>query len=65
MDYEGGDVSMHIVLPNAVDGLTTLEQKLAAALSPPNYKFDSVSVRIPKFKIETEIQFKPILEAVE
>lgn len=64
LDYEGGDVSMHIVLPNEREGLAALEEKISDVLIPPNYSHEKVSVMIPKFKTETKIQFKPILQAV-
>ncbi|KAF2898649.1 hypothetical protein ILUMI_07520 [Ignelater luminosus] len=64
LDYEGGDVSMHIVLPNEKEGLAALEEKISDVLIPPEYGYEKVSVMIPKFKTETKIQFKPILQAL-
>ncbi|KAF2895116.1 hypothetical protein ILUMI_11061 [Ignelater luminosus] len=62
LDYKGGEVSMHIVLPNDKDGLTALEGKISKVLVPPKYNIRRVSLRLPKFKLETEINFKSILQ---
>ncbi|KAF2878867.1 hypothetical protein ILUMI_27303 [Ignelater luminosus] len=61
MPYKGKDVSMTIVLPNDVEGLSSLEKKIANVLRQPEYTTQKVHVQIPKFKIESEIQFKGIL----
>ncbi|CAG4937218.1 unnamed protein product [Colias eurytheme] len=66
MFYEGEEASMVLVLPNEVDGINELEQKL----KDPNvldkalknlYKTE-VEVHIPKFKIETTTDLKKVLE---
>lgn len=64
LDYQGGDVSMHVVLPNDVEGLAALEEKLEDVLVPPPYEMYSVYATMPKFKIESEIKLIPILEKV-
>ncbi|KAF2896169.1 hypothetical protein ILUMI_10005 [Ignelater luminosus] len=64
LDYEGGDMSMHIVLPNAQEGLASLEKRITEALIPPKYNFENISVVIPKFKIGTRIEFIPVLKAM-
>ncbi|XP_077284344.1 alaserpin-like isoform X8 [Arctopsyche grandis] len=65
MKYEKSDMSMIIILPNEVEGLKSLEEKLATA----NLKQDvfdklhtvEVQVSLPKFKIETEINLTKVL----
>lgn len=64
LPYEGGDITMTFVLPNDKDGLPALEARIAEALTTPKYSLERVHVVIPKFKIETTIKFKPILQAV-
>ncbi|CAF4776680.1 unnamed protein product [Pieris macdunnoughi] len=63
--YEGNDASMILVLPNEVDGITRLEEKLRdpSALNDAIYKMYStkVEVTIPKFKIETTTDLKEVL----
>ena len=62
MEYEGKDVSMTFVLPNDIEGLGDLEDNIVDVLSAPKYSKQRVHVQLPKFKIETTIQFKPILQ---
>ncbi|XP_031334673.1 antichymotrypsin-2-like isoform X2 [Photinus pyralis] len=62
MPYKGEDISMTFVLPNDVDGLGALEDKIEAALATPKYTNERVHVQLPKFKIESTIQFIPILQ---
>nr|XP_023020182.1 alaserpin-like isoform X1 [Leptinotarsa decemlineata] len=62
MSYSGGNVSMVFILPNDIDGLPALEQNMDALLAPQPFELRRVDVKIPKFKIETEIEMIPILE---
>ncbi|KAF2897518.1 hypothetical protein ILUMI_08656 [Ignelater luminosus] len=64
LDYGGGDVSMHIVLPNDITGLGDVEKKLSQVFVPPQYKNTKVHVLIPKITIESQMKFKPILQAM-
>lgn len=61
--YEGNDITMTLVLPIAIDGLTALENHMEAILAQ-THCFQKVCVSIPKFKIETSMQFRPMLEKV-
>lgn len=61
MPYQGDDISMTIVLPNDKEGLPALEARIADALSKPQYEVELVSLEMPKFKMDTNIVFKPIL----
>jgi serpin B len=62
MPYKGGDISMTIVLPNDKEGLGALEANIEKVLVQPSYSFERVHVVLPKFKIESTIKFKPILQ---
>ncbi|KAF2899227.1 hypothetical protein ILUMI_06948 [Ignelater luminosus] len=62
LEYIGDDVSMHIILPDDWEGLAALEEKISDVLVAPNYHTTRVNVRIPKFRMETEIPFKSILK---
>ncbi|KAF5278856.1 hypothetical protein FQR65_LT03545 [Abscondita terminalis] len=62
MPYEGGEYTMVIVLPHAKEGLAELENKIEEVLSSPTGFRVKVHVQIPKFKIQTEIQFTNVLK---
>ncbi|KAF2895117.1 hypothetical protein ILUMI_11062 [Ignelater luminosus] len=64
LDYAGNEVSMHIVLPNNIEGLSVLEKRLLDVLVPPKYNKEKVHVMIPRMKLETQIDFKSILQAM-
>ncbi|XP_077287004.1 antichymotrypsin-2-like [Arctopsyche grandis] len=66
MPYIGKDASMVIILPNEIDGLSKLEEKIATT----NLKeavFDEITttrpitLSLPKFKIETEMNLNSVL----
>ncbi|XP_013144479.1 PREDICTED: antichymotrypsin-2-like isoform X2 [Papilio polytes] len=65
MHYVGEKASMLIVLPNEIDGLDGVLQKLADGydlMGEVDKMFDTkVQVTIPKFKIETEIDLCDLL----
>lgn len=64
LDYEGGDISMTIVLPNERNGLGALEARLPEVFEDRNFTYERVNVQLPKFTIESTIQFVPILKNV-
>lgn len=68
MPYEGGDTSMVIVLPDEIEGLDDVLQKLAEGydlMGDLDKLFSmKVQVTIPKFKIETEIDLAQLLPKV-
>lgn len=64
LPYEGGDVSMTVVLPNEKDGLAALEARLPEVFEEREYKDERVNVALPKFTIESTIDFKQILQNV-
>ncbi|XP_057655006.1 antichymotrypsin-2-like isoform X2 [Diorhabda carinulata] len=63
MDFIYGNVSMTFVLPDSRTGLTATENNLQEYLKPKKMEYARVAVTIPKFKIETTIDFKPILQS--
>ncbi|XP_049866109.1 alaserpin-like isoform X2 [Pectinophora gossypiella] len=69
LPYVGDEASMLIILPNQVDGLAALEEKLKdpeAITRATSDMFErEVEVRLPKFKIETEINLKDVLKAID
>ncbi|XP_038210156.1 alaserpin-like isoform X3 [Zerene cesonia] len=66
MFYEGQEASMVLVLPNEIDGINELEQKLkdptVLEKALKNLYQTEVEVFIPKFKIETTTDLKKVLE---
>lgn len=71
MAYEGGTLSMVVVLPEARDGLAAIEQKLdsatldqwiADALAAREQK--KIPVYLPKWKAKVDSSLKPELEAL-
>lgn len=61
MSFQGEEASITFVLPDAVDGLADLEQQIDQVFIKPNYTSAGVFVSIPKFKIESSLDFKEIL----
>ncbi|KAI8428557.1 hypothetical protein MSG28_007314, partial [Choristoneura fumiferana] len=65
LPYEGEEASMLIILPNEIDGLPALQEKLkvpsALETAIDNMYKVEVNVYLPKFKIETQIDLKKIL----
>nr|XP_031548269.1 serpin B4 [Vicugna pacos] len=67
--YKGGELSMMLLLPNAVDGLQKLEDKLTAEkllewTSSQNMRKSQVDLHLPRFKVEESYDLKGILEAL-
>jgi serpin B len=64
LPYKGEELSMIIVLPNTVDGLSKLESNLSSEtfkeLTKEMYQEDAI-VSIPKFKLESSFQLEKIL----
>ncbi len=60
LGYKGGDLSMLIVLPDAVDGLAGLESKLDPKLFEAG-PMQRVAVSLPKFKAESEFDLSKVL----
>ncbi|RZC38754.1 Serpin domain containing protein [Asbolus verrucosus] len=57
----GGDISMTIILPNEKNGVASLENQIDRVFVPHNLTAEVVNVALPKFKIETKIDFKKVL----
>ncbi|XP_026751078.2 alaserpin isoform X1 [Galleria mellonella] len=69
LPYEGDEASFLIVLPNAVDGLSALEEKLKdpslLEKAVKNMINQEVEVHLPKFKIETKTDLKTALRNID
>uniref|UniRef100_V5GQA0 Antichymotrypsin-2 n=1 Tax=Anoplophora glabripennis TaxID=217634 RepID=V5GQA0_ANOGL len=64
LPYKGADIQMVIVLPNEKEGLNSVEQNIEHLLAPQPFKQERVDVQLPRFTIETEIKFVPILKSL-
>jgi serine protease inhibitor len=67
LPYEGGRFSMFVLLPFDVDGLTKLVEKLnAEKINAEIGKMElyEVNVTLPKFKFDSELKLKSVLQAV-
>ncbi|EEC09204.1 thrombin inhibitor, putative [Ixodes scapularis] len=66
--YKGNKMSMIILLPEDVEGLSVLEEHLTApklsALLGGMYVTPDVNLRLPKFKLEQSIGLKDVLMAM-
>ncbi|XP_010959569.2 serpin B4 [Camelus bactrianus] len=67
--YKGAELSMMLLLPNEVDGLQKLEDKLTAEkllewTSSQNMWKSQVDLHLPRFKVEETYDLKAILEAL-
>jgi serpin B len=63
--FVGEEASMTFVLPNKKEGLAVLEKQIDKVLETPKYTKEWVQVVLPKFKVESTIDFNPILEKVK
>jgi len=64
LPYDGDDVTMTIVLPKEVDGLSALEARISDVLSEHEYTKLLVELKLPKFEIKSTIKFNSILQAL-
>ena len=65
LPFVGDNVSMTIVLPEVSDGLSLLEQNIDLVLEPPHSRSrEMFNVALPKFKMESKIDFKRVLQNV-
>ncbi|XP_049309159.1 serine protease inhibitor 42Dd isoform X1 [Bactrocera dorsalis] len=65
LPYKNSDLSMLVLLPNKVDGLAALEQKLSNAdlnLIVERMRGADVDIFLPKFRIEFEVDLKQPLQ---
>ncbi|KAK8762416.1 hypothetical protein V5799_026326 [Amblyomma americanum] len=67
MPYRGGEYSMVILLPDSVDGLSSLEERLteySLANAFIGLKMRRVRLSLPKFKVEQKLTLKDTLRAI-
>ncbi|XP_050500896.1 antitrypsin-like [Diabrotica virgifera virgifera] len=64
LEFKDSNISMTFVLPDQIDGLKAVERNLKLYLAPQNMETVKVAITLPKFQIETEINFKPILQSL-
>jgi serpin B len=67
LPYKGGQLSMVVLLPNAIDGLANLEKHFSADKLQQwldSAKQQEVSVWLPKFKMTDEFQLGDVLAAM-
>ncbi|KAK5650725.1 hypothetical protein RI129_001754 [Pyrocoelia pectoralis] len=64
MPFIGNEVTMTIVLPDNNDGLNRLELHIDDILAEQPYEEEDVLIDCPKFKIETNIDFKAVLQSL-
>ncbi|XP_044272319.1 serine protease inhibitor 42Dd-like [Tribolium madens] len=59
-----GDAHMVVVLPKEDAGIAHLESQLELVYKSPIFTWEYVAVTIPKFKIETSVDFKRVLRSL-
>lgn len=64
LPFVGDDITMTVVLPVNKCGLSVLENNISEILRIQPYKVFLLDVFLPKFKMESFIDLKPILESV-
>ncbi|XP_072377537.1 serpin B11-like [Diabrotica undecimpunctata] len=64
LEFTDGNFSMTFVLPDKIDGLAAVEKNIAEYLAPQNMKIKEVLITLPKFRMETAINFTSILESL-
>ncbi|XP_063917704.1 alaserpin-like [Zophobas morio] len=62
LPFKGEGASMTIVLPNEKHGLASLESNIKWVFTPHNLTLETVSVALPKFKIESQLDLKAVLQ---
>jgi serpin B len=62
--FMGEEATMTFVLPNKKEGIAILEKQIDKVLETPKYTKEWVQVLLPKFKVESTIDFKPLLQKV-
>ncbi|XP_068914012.1 antichymotrypsin-2-like isoform X2 [Tenebrio molitor] len=60
--FRGGAASMVFVLPDTIDGITRLEDRMNEVLAPKPFRRALVDVTIPKFTTKTTNNFQEILQ---
>ncbi|KAK4883160.1 hypothetical protein RN001_006479 [Aquatica leii] len=64
MPFKGNDVVLTIALPKENEGLSDLEKSISRVLAVQPYEELDTVVTVPKFTMETKIDFKSILQSL-
>ncbi|CAG9829983.1 unnamed protein product [Diabrotica balteata] len=64
LGFKDGNITMTFVLPDEIDGLEAVEKNLEQYLATQEMEYARVAITLPKFKIESQIDFKPILQSL-
>ncbi|KAL4708410.1 hypothetical protein ACJJTC_019646 [Scirpophaga incertulas] len=66
MPYKGDNFSFFVLLPNQIDGLANLIEKIKSSYefngAYDNTRYEKVNVYLPKIKIESEFNLKTIMQ---
>ncbi|CAH1376620.1 unnamed protein product [Tenebrio molitor] len=62
LPFKGDDASLIVVLPNEKQGIANLESKIDKVFTPRPFTKELVKVDLPRFKIETTIDFEDVLK---
>jgi len=62
--YKADGLSMVIALPNEKEGLKSLEKNVEKLMEPQPMTRERVDLRLPRFTIESEIQFVDVLKSL-
>ncbi|KAJ8936886.1 hypothetical protein NQ318_010913 [Aromia moschata] len=65
LPYQDGNISMIIALPNNIEGLADLEDRLEEVLEINQFWNEYLEVTMPKFVTVSEIDFVPILKNIK
>ncbi|KAK5650727.1 hypothetical protein RI129_001756 [Pyrocoelia pectoralis] len=64
LPFVGNDIAMTFVLPKEKDGLKRLEMNIAEIFAKQPYLVTDIEVHLPKFKMESRVDFKSILKSL-
>ncbi|CAG9829982.1 unnamed protein product [Diabrotica balteata] len=64
LEFKDGNVSMTFVLPDEIDGMEAVEKNLKQYLATQKMEYAKVAITLPKFKIESKVEFNPILQSL-
>lgn len=62
--FSGEDAKMVVILPNKKEGIALLEKQVDATLVEPAFTKEFVEIYLPKFQIESTVDFNNVLQEV-